>query len=415
MLSKAVINLLISLHIFIPGVTPKTLPSPTPGTNKQLIAPVKTLQNGVSIPDEVYADLALLHEINHVSVYYFDNTASNTVSIDSDKNWEPASTIKLYAAMYAFDQVSHGNISLDQNITIDAKNVAPSESYPTGYPPLNEGDSVSVYRLIDQMITQSDNTAFNTLLDLLDRTQITKYIHDLGLTNSSVGAKLNLNDNQQQNELSVAGYGPNLITANDYAKAFVIINGGRIPGSGDLFDILSRQKLNSMIPALLPKSVLVAHKTGELDPYYHDGGIIADKNRRYILSVFSDTGDPNIVAQISDLIYTTDINKVGVYAAPASTSEIPNAPLDPLVAEGKPQEMSDVLAASTQNIKLPKITASDLGIQATDLAGTLNAKQLPPVVVPSDSPLHVLVELGEALRVNLTRYQLFVQLLKQKI
>lgn len=400
MLGKAIVAFLIGLHLLPSSFQPnKPIPSPTPN---KLDAQINTsTANSLSIPEEVYADLAIQHELDHVSVYYFDGDSQNTVSVNADKNWDPASTIKLYAAMYAFDQASHGVMSLDQNVTVNAKNLAPSESYPNGYPALNEGDVVSVYRLVDQMITQSDNTAYNTLLDLLDRQEITKYIHDLGLTSSSVGAKLNLNDSQEQLEYTTPGFGPNLITADDYARAFILINGGRIPGSTDLFNILARQKLNSMIPALLPAGVTVAHKTGELDPYYHDGGIIVDPNKRYVLSIFSDLGDPRIVAHISDLVYTNDANLVGVNKPTTKTTgEILNTPVDPMVADQFLAGNSDVLAQATINVGIPRITASDLGINANDLSNSLDVKQLPYVIIPYNSPFHFLVDLGERIRTN---------------
>ncbi len=402
---KVIITFLVGIHILpsslLGPIKPQNTPLPVPTEIKTPVTNGNTNNNGLSITDEIYADLAMQHELDHVSVYYFDGNTRNTVSINADKNWDPASTIKLYAAMYAFDQASHGKISLDQNITIDAKNIAASESYPNGYPALNDGDNVTVFRLLDQMITQSDNTSFNTLLDLFNRQEITKYVHDLGLTNSNIGSKLNLSQDQQQYEVNTGGYGPNLITANDYATAFVLINGGRIPGSTDLFNILSRQKLNTMIPAYLPKTVTVAHKTGELDPDYHDGGIIVDANRRYVLSVFSNMGDPAVVAHISDLIYTNNVNLVGNNQASGhnATSEVPNAPIDPLVSEGKSQEASTVLAANTQNVNVPKVTASDIGIKGTDLANTLTAEELPLVIISPVSPLHFLVSLGEQIRV----------------
>jgi beta-lactamase class A len=386
--------ILTFFHLLPLPLTSKATPSPTPTPT------TVTEKSSVTIGDEVYADLALQHELNHVSVYYFDGDPLHKVSINASESWDPASTIKLYAAMYAFDQVNHGGINLDQLITIEAKNVASSQSYPNGYGTLNKGDQVTVSRLIEQMITQSDNTAYNTLLDLLDRQQITKYIHDLGLINSSIGAKLNLDDNQQQYEFTALGYGPNLITAEDFGRAFILIKGGRLPGSSELFNILSRQKLNSMLPAHLPDNTTVAHKTGELDPYYHDGGIIVDPHKSYVLSVFSDMGSPNVVAHISDLIYTTDVNLVGnnQKISNKNKSEIPDAPIDPLVALGEPT--GPVLALTSQNIKLPKVTASDLGIRASDVSGSLESKQLPPVIIPSDSVLHILVNLGEKIRAN---------------
>lgn len=398
MLPKALVSILVSLHL----LSPSAASSLTGGDYQQAQTVTQgNVNDKVTLPEEVYADIALQHELDHLSVYYFDDNPKDTVSIKADKNWVPASTVKVFAAMYAFDQAARGKISLDQSVTIDAKNVAASQSDPSGYPPLEEGDTVSVYRLVDQMITQSDNTAFNTLLDLLDRQEIDTYIHDLGLTSSSIGSKLNLSDAQQSYEYSVPGYGDNITTASDYAKAFILIKGGRIPGSSSLFDILSRQKLNSMIPAYLPKDVQIAHKTGELDPYYHDGGIIVDPNRKYVLSVFSDLGDPSVIAHLSYLIYSEDMSLVGNNSKNKAVSEIPNAPIDPLVTEGTLEDVPGVLAASTANIKIPAITATDLGIKASDLSSALNSGQLPPVIIPNDSPYHILVDVGARMRVAL--------------
>ncbi len=392
---KSIIAFLISLHL---------LASPPKPTSAPIPAPANLSQNGLSISDIVYADLALQHELDHVSVYYFDDNPKNTVSINPDKSFDPASTVKLYVAMYAFDQVATGNISLDQTVTIEDKNVAPSQSFPNGYSLLNTGDTVSVYELLDRMITQSGNTSYNTLLDLLDRSKITKYVHDLGLVNSNIGSKLNLDTDQEAADSAAAGFGPNSTNADDYARAFILINGKRLPGSASLFNMLSREKFSSMLPALLPKDVVVAHKTGELDPYYHDGGIIVGANRKYVLSVFSDMGDPNVVAHISALIYTNNANIVGNNNANVkNVSEVPDAPIDPLVAAG--EENTDVLAAKTQDIKMPKFSASDLGIKAQDISGVLNQKQLPTVLIPADSPLHFLLDLGEPFRMAINPVQ----------
>ena len=351
----------------------------------------------VNLSDEIYADLALRNALNHVSLYYFDGNIDNTVSINADKAWNPASTIKLYVAMYAFDQVAAGKISLDQLVTIDDKNVAPAVSVEGGYAPLSAGQQVTVYEILDRMITQSGNTSYNTLLDLLDRREITKYIHDLGLTSSSIGGKLNLSDAQEALEANSPGFGENITTADDFARAFILINGKRIPGSPSLFDMLSRQKLNDMIPAKLPAGVIVAHKTGELDPFYHDGGIIVDPNKRYILSIFSDGGDPSLVAHISQLVYTEDSSLIGATITNKVGEAEPLPPLDPLVAEANGEQ---VLAATTQNqnFTLPPITASDIGVGANDVNSVLDSKQLPPVIIPKDSPLHFLVDLGS--RIN---------------
>lgn len=348
----------------------------------------------VSLEEMVYADLATRHYLNNVSVYSYDGNPANTISINSDKQWLPASTVKTFVAMYAYDQIDKGNLNLDDQVLVQAKNVVPTELVTDELPTLNDGEYVTVDRLIRQMVTQSDNTSYNVLLDVLDRRSVTDYIHSLGLKNSAVGSKLNLDDSQLQDEQNVPGYGINTTTASDYSLAFRLINDGKIPGAGDLLSVFSQQKINNMIPFYLPKSVRVAHKTGDLDPLYHDGGIILSPNRRYILSVFTNIGDPKVVAHISDLIYSKNLNLVGVDEKPSSLSEaLPDQSLDPLVAKGG---NSQVLASVTG--PTPGITAADLGITASDLSSPISSQNLPKVIIPANSRLHFLVNAFQAVR-----------------
>jgi beta-lactamase class A len=52
--------------------------------------------------------------------------------------------------------------------------------------------------------------------------------------------------------------------------------------------ILLGQEFNESIPALLPKSAKVAHKTGWTDDVYHDTGIVYPAGRQpYILSIMT--------------------------------------------------------------------------------------------------------------------------------
>lgn len=293
--------------------------------------------------------------------------------------------------MYAFKQIAEHKLSLDDSVTVEGKNVVPTELVTDELPALSEGNYVTISRLLNQMITQSDNTAFNALLDALDRQTITNYIHSIGLTHSVVGSKLNLDTSQEQYEFDANGYGINTTTAEDYTKAFELIKNNKIPGAKLLLGVLKQQKINYMLPLLLPKDVVVAHKHGDLDPLYHDGGIVYGPKGPYIVSIFSNAGDPSLIAQLSKLIYTKDYSLVGSSSQKTQDNNVAgeNPSIDPLVAEGKLP--FSVLGAKTQPIQTQPITAADLGITANDLSLTINAKKLPKVIIPPDSPLHFLV------------------------
>jgi beta-lactamase class A len=73
------------------------------------------------------------------------------------------------------------------------------------------------------------------------------------------------------------------------------------------------QEFNESIPALLPTSVKVAHKTGWTDDVYHDTGIVFAQNRKpYAISIMTrgfvedqEKETHACMAMISKIIYET--------------------------------------------------------------------------------------------------------------
>lgn len=346
-----------------------------------------------TLSDKVYADLALRGDLNNVSVSFYDGK-SDSFGLSDTKHWLPASTVKLFVAMYAFKLIANHKINLSDDITVEDKNVVPTEFVTEELPSIQAGESMSIDRLLKQMITQSDNTAFNVLLDVLNRKAVTDYIHSVGITHSAVGSKLNLDTSQTQYEFDALGYGINTTTAEDYTKAFELIMQNKIPGAKNLLEILKQQKINYMIPFLLPKNVVVAHKHGDLDPLYHDGGIVfKENNKTYVISVFSNTGDPSLIAHISQLIYTGDSKLVGA-VIPKNAPISETHPVDPLLSEKIPA--SNVLAAAT--LSQQPITAADLGITDKDLSLVKPSAQLPKITIPADSPFNFLTGLVQTFK-----------------
>src|SRR6266508_4270970 len=81
----------------------------------------------VSLSDAVYADLALRHYLGNISISSIENQPKDQISINATKQWLPASTVKLYVAMYAYDQINKGNFSYNDSFYIEGKNVVPTE------------------------------------------------------------------------------------------------------------------------------------------------------------------------------------------------------------------------------------------------------------------------------------------------
>lgn len=322
--------------------------------------------SGTVTPIEKYltVETALLGVSDNVSLYFKDLTGGGQFSIEPSRSWIPASTIKAYVVLEAFRQKRLGFIDFNSQVTIRPENVVSTELETDEFPELKEGVTVTIKQLVETMIIQSDNTAYNTLLDVLDRRNINSTLRSLGLTETVVGEKLNLDDDQFQKDLAVSGRQPNTTTAKDYLTLFDLIYRKQIADSDEIISIFKRQKINNMIPAFLPKNVSVAHKSGDLAPIYHDGGIIYKPEGPFILAVFTNSNNPSDVASIAKVAYFQNADSVG--------QPLSSVPLRPTVTDRITQKTSlarganAVLGVQTKD-KFPSVTAADLGITQEDL------------------------------------------------
>jgi len=153
----------------------------------------KTLQNTV-------AELNLNHNfdvgedgIEQISLAVIDltNKKSEIAGMNFDNFIYPASVYKMYVAAEILHQISEGKYSLDSLLIVNSPNdvdkskVIQSDPRPL----LKSGDTVSVNYLLDLMITRSDNSAANCLIDLAKRENINELIHNYKWIGSEVTRK----------------------------------------------------------------------------------------------------------------------------------------------------------------------------------------------------------------------------------
>ena len=103
----------------------------------------------------------------------------------------PASVYKMYVAMEILKQVSKGEYSLYKNYVVKSPNDVDrsSEISWDPRPLLRDGDTVTINYLLDLMITRSDNSAANCLIDVARRENINKTMHENGWFGSEVTRK----------------------------------------------------------------------------------------------------------------------------------------------------------------------------------------------------------------------------------
>ena len=128
------------------------------------------------------------------------------------------------------------------------------------------------------MTVVSDNTASNMLIDRLGFDAINARMHDIGMADSVLGRKFMIDPN--------ALHAKNFTTARDMAVCLARLHRGELlsPSStAEVIGILKRQQYREKIPLLLPESLEVAHKTGEISHTRHDVAIVYAA-RPYVLS-----------------------------------------------------------------------------------------------------------------------------------
>jgi beta-lactamase class A len=86
------------------------------------------------------------------------------VLVNADQRYPMASTYKVAIAGAIFAAVDAGRLKLDQMVTVDPAVMVPSEVLADRF--IHPGVSLSVYNLLELMLTQSDNTATDVLMKL---------------------------------------------------------------------------------------------------------------------------------------------------------------------------------------------------------------------------------------------------------
>lgn len=216
------------------------------------------------------------------SVYVKDISSNQYLIINSIQHFS-ASMIKLYCAAAAYDLIDKGTLEEDETVT----------------------------RLMREMISVSDNDAFNLMVmkcapdgsHVTGRGIIQEYINANGYTNTTITSilvptKYKAPSSAGRNYTSVVDCG--LLLEKIYKGQCVS------PEASEQFlNLLLEQTHTNKIPAGLPEGTQCANKTGDTDEVQHDAAIVYSPNGVYILCVMSSNCRASIsnIQSISRTVY----------------------------------------------------------------------------------------------------------------
>jgi len=200
----------------------------------------------------------------------------------------PASVYKMYVAMEILKQVSNGDFSLFKQYIVKSPNDV-DKSREISYDPrplLKNGDTVTVNYLLDLMITRSDNSAANCLIDVATRDSINKTINENGWHGSEVTRKFLSRKYEDPGYDTVKSTQTCAFHATDFMYKIYknqLINPWV---SMQMKALLGRQLDTTKFSTGLPKSAMFYHKTGWWSIYTNDVGIVNDGKIKYIIALF---------------------------------------------------------------------------------------------------------------------------------
>jgi beta-lactamase class A len=248
-----------------------------------------------------------------IAVAVHDLESGLRFSLEGDRWFHAASTIKVAVLLALFRSADEGRVRLDdslhvRNRFISAANASSfhldrdSDAMPELYQAI--GRTAKISALAEGMIAVSSNLATNLLLDLVGVEYARKVLRDAQV--KGVELRRGVEDHAAHKQ----GIN-NEATANGLLTLLSALRGDFLSSESkeQAIRILLEQRFNSMIPAGLPAHAAVAHKTGEISTACHDMGIVYLPEREpYIAVILTEfdleqNGRRETVAAISEAIY----------------------------------------------------------------------------------------------------------------
>jgi beta-lactamase class A len=210
-----------------------------------------------------------------VGLVVLDPGTGGSLTIRGNERFPTASSIKVPVLLQLFHQVDAGRIRLDDPVVmLDADRVPGSGVLQLFDAPLR----ITVGDAATMMITQSDNTATNLVIDKLGIRAVNARMDSLGYPRTRLWAKVFRSSTTSIDPDSSRVWGLGVSTPMEMARMFDAIYRGEAfspEASRRMVAMLRRQAWGyNEIPRYLPPGVVVAHKTGSVNASRNDCGIV---------------------------------------------------------------------------------------------------------------------------------------------
>ena len=215
------------------------------------------------LKDAIYT---YLNDGSEYSVYVCYPQKDSTAFIYNQQKWRSASMIKVFILATTMEIVKDGKLSLDQNLTLHSYDKVGGAGILSGYA---SNIQLPLREVLKLMITHSDNTATNMIIDLVGLQTINDYIQKNNYQDTILQRRMMDIDASHEGR-------ENSSSVRDLGEIFrKIYNHECVSPEYDNFmlECLLAQTDKECFNNALP-NLKIAHKTGALDGLFDEGGII---------------------------------------------------------------------------------------------------------------------------------------------
>lgn len=217
--------------------------------------------------------------LEEYGVAYRGLGSGREILLNPDVEFHAASTMKVPIMARLFRMAERGELSLDDSLPVTNRftSIHDGSSYrlspeDDSDPELYEkvGDRVPIRELVRRMIARSSNLATNELIRLADAGATRAMLEEIGAGGLQVLRGVE--------DIPAYRHGMNnTTTARALMELLSALARGHLAGpeaTREMMSILEAQHFNDGIPAGLPDTVDVAHKTGWITGIVHDAAVV---------------------------------------------------------------------------------------------------------------------------------------------
>jgi beta-lactamase class A len=231
------------------------------------------------------APILTISDVDHnldgvLAVAILDLSTGQKYFLRADEVLPTASSIKIAILAELYRQAQQSKLKLTDLYTLQQSDLVGgsgiSETLTPGTTRLTIRDVAAL------MISVSDNSATNIIIDRVGMENVNALLNSLGLTHTRLRRKMM--------DLKAAGEGrENVASPRELMLLLENLYRGKVLNkqfTEDFFKLLSVHK-ESYIPRELPEDLRVANKPGELEGVRNDSGIVFTGSRPFVISVMT--------------------------------------------------------------------------------------------------------------------------------